>query len=69
VIGYLACHTHRVDIANTRLLGVARDQVTFSTKNGKTATVHPVDFLHRLVQHVLPPGFLKIRHSGLYGSL
>ena len=69
LVAYLARYTHRVGIANSRLLDVTEDQVTFATKNGKTATVHPVEFLHRLVQHVLPPGFHKIRHAGLYGSV
>ena len=69
VVAYLARYTHRVGIANSRLLEVAKDRVTFATKNGMTATVHPVEFLHRLVQHVLPPGFHKIRHAGLYGSV
>ena len=69
VVAYLARYTHRVGIANSRLLEVTPDQVTFATKHGKAATVDPVEFLHRLVQHVLPPGFHKIRHAGLYGSI
>ena len=69
VTQYLSRYTHRVGIANSRLLDVTDDRVTFSTKNGKSTTVHPVEFLHRLVQHVLPPGFHKIRHAGLYGSV
>ena len=69
VAAYLSRYTHRVGIANSRLLEVTGDRVTFATKNGNTATVHPVEFLHRLVQHVLPQGFHKIRHAGLYGSL
>ena len=69
VVAYLARYTHRVGIANSRLLEVTPDEVTFATKHGQTATVHPVEFLQRLVQHVLPPGFHKIRHAGLYGSV
>jgi hypothetical protein len=69
VVQYLARYTHRVGIANSRLKKVTDDQVTFATKHGKTTTVHPVEFLHRLVQHVLPQGFHKIRHAGLYGSV
>ena len=68
VVAYLARYTHRVGIANSRLREATPDRVTFATKNGKTATIHPVEFLHRLVQHVLPPGFHKTRHAGLYGS-
>ena len=69
VTQYLARYTHRVGIANSRLQDVTGDRVTFATKNGKSTTIHPVKFLHRLVQHVLPPGFHKIRHAGLYGSV
>jgi len=69
VVSYLARYTHRVGIANSRLKDVTDDRVTFATKDGGSTTVHPVEFLHRLVQHVLPQGFHKIRHAGLYGSV
>jgi hypothetical protein len=69
VVHYVARYTHRVGISNSRILDVTADKVTFATKEGKTTTVHPVEFLQRLVQHVLPPGFHKIRHAGLYGSV
>jgi hypothetical protein len=39
--------------------------VTFGTKHGATCTLEAVDFLRRLLQHVLPKGFHKIRHYGL----
>ena len=52
-------------ISNSRLLEVTDEHVTFRTKEGKTATVKPVEFLRRFVQHVLPGGFTKIRHYGL----
>jgi hypothetical protein len=68
VVEYLGRYTHRVGIANSRLQAVTSDQVTFGTKHGRTASLHPVEFLRRLVQHVLPPGFHKIRHAGLYAS-
>ena len=65
---YLGRYTHRVGIANSRLLEVNDREVTFATKQGGTATLTPVEFLRRLVQHVLPPGFVKIRHYGLYAG-
>ncbi len=68
LLGYLGRYTHRIAIANSRLVGVQHDAVTFRTKNGKTETLHPLEFLHRFVQHVLPDGFKKIRHFGLYAS-
>ena len=68
VLSYLARYTHRVGIANSRLLEVTKDKVTFRSKDGRTVTLRPVDFLRRFVQHVLPNRFKKIRHMGLYAS-
>jgi hypothetical protein len=68
VLSYLGRYTHRVGIANSRLVEVSEDKVTFNTKHGRTATLHPVEFLRRFVQHVLPDGFHKIRHAGLYAA-
>jgi hypothetical protein len=69
VVEYLGRYTHRVGIANSRLQAVTSDQVTFGTKHGRTTSLHPLEFLRRLVQHVLPPRFHKIRHAGLYASV
>jgi hypothetical protein len=66
VLSYLGRYTHRVGIANSRLIDVGPDHVTFRTKGHGTATLHPVVFLARFLQHVLPDGFHKIRHAGLY---
>jgi hypothetical protein len=68
VLNYLGRYTHRVGIANSRLVVVRDDAVTFRTKNGKMVTVSPVQFLRRFVEHVLPDGFHKIRHYGLYAT-
>jgi hypothetical protein len=68
VIGYLGRYTHRVGIANSRLLDVNDERVVFRTRGNRTETLNPVEFLRRLVQHVLPDGFHKIRHYGLYAS-
>lgn len=68
VLKYLGRYTHRVGISNSRLMAVTPDQVTFRSKDGRSVTVHPIVFLQRFVQHVLPDGFKKIRHSGLYAS-
>jgi hypothetical protein len=65
---YLGRYTHRVGIANSRLLDVTPSQVTFRTKDGRAVSLHPVAFLQRFVQHVLPDRFKKIRHAGLYAS-
>ena len=66
VLSYLGRYTHRVGIANSRLIDVGPGHVTFRTKGHGTATLHPVVFLARFIQHVLPDGFHKIRHAGLY---
>jgi predicted Zn-ribbon and HTH transcriptional regulator len=66
VLDYLGRYTHRVGIANSRLLAVSPHAVTFRTKGQATETVSPVTFLRRFVQHVLPDRLHKIRHVGLY---
>ena len=43
--------------------------MTFLTKQGRTTTLAPVEFLRRLVQHISPPAFVKIRHYGLYAGV
>lgn len=68
VLDYLGRYTHRVGIANSRLLDVTADRVTFRTKGDGTRTVTPVELLRLFVQHVLPDGFHKIRHVGLYAA-
>ena len=68
VLEYLGRYTHRVGLANSRLLDVRDDAVTFRTKGAGTTTVPPVTLLRRFVQHVLPAGFHKLRHIGLYAS-
>lgn len=68
LLGYLGRYVHRIAISDSRLKEVTPDRVTFTTRDGKTATLHPVEFLHRFVQHVLPQGFHKVRHGGLYAS-
>jgi hypothetical protein len=65
VVRYLGRYTHRVGISNHRLVALDARGVTFRTKNGKTVTLDPVTFLDRFVEHVLPTGFVKIRHYGL----
>ncbi len=66
VLRYLGRYTHRVALSNSRLLDVTPTAVTFRTRGEQTATLTPVEFLRRFVQHILPDGFHKIRHHGLY---
>ena len=68
LFAYLGQYTHRIAISNHRILAVTDDAVTIATRDGNTATMHPQQFIHRFLQHVLPSGFMKIRHYGLWAS-
>ena len=68
VIRYLGRYTHRVGISNRRIRDVSPDGVRFATKNGGEITLAPEEFLRRLLLHVLPAGFVKIRHYGLLAA-
>jgi len=68
VFAYLGRYTHRVGIANSRLLHVDEGAVTFRTRHGKQTSMPPAVFLRRLLTHVLPPGYVRIRHYGLLAS-
>ena len=68
VLQYLGRYTHRVGISNSRLVDKFDGHVTFRTRGTQTVTVSGLEFLRRLVLHVLPNGFHKIRHVGLNAS-
>lgn len=78
VLAYLARYTHRVAIANSRLVAMDRHGVTFRWKDyrarsagkiwRKTMTLPAHDFIRRFLLHVLPDGFHRIRHYGLLAS-
>lgn len=74
VLKYLARYTHRVAISNDRLLKLEDGQVTFRWKNyaaqGKkqTMTLSALEFLRRFLLHVLPRGFMRIRHYGFLAN-
>ena len=74
VLKYLARYTHRVAISNARLVDLCDGRVRFRYKDyadghtSKTMTLDAVEFLRRFVQHVLPRGFVKIRHYGLLAN-
>jgi hypothetical protein len=68
VFKYLGRYTHRVGISNQRLISMDERGVCFATKNGRTITLAPHEFIRRLLLHLLPPGFVKIRHYGLWAA-
>jgi len=65
VFEYLGRYTHRVGISNQRLLAIDEHGVHFLTKDGHSECLPPEEFIRRFLQHVLPYGFVKIRHYGL----
>lgn len=65
---YLGHYTHRIGISNRRLVDVTDYHVTFHTKDGASVTLDVLVFLGRFLAHVLPKGFVKIRHYGLYAT-
>jgi hypothetical protein len=65
VFRYLGRYTHRVGLSNRRLVALDARGVTFRTRGTNTITLSPETFLHRFLLHVLPKGFVKIRHYGL----
>jgi len=74
VLGYLARYTHRVAIANSRLVSLAEGAVRFRYKDrtvGGQERILELDareFLRRFLLHVLPGGFVRIRHYGLLAN-
>jgi hypothetical protein len=76
VLAYLARYTHRVAIANSRLLSFDEQGVTFKWKDyrnkqrfrHKTMTLKTDEFIRRFLIHVLPSGFHRIRHYGLLAN-
>ncbi len=70
VLKYLARYVHRVAISNQRLLKIEDDQVFFTWKDYarenqvKTMALPAVEFIRRFLLHVLPSGFVRIRHYG-----
>ena len=76
VLRYLARYTHRVAISNSRLLAADANRVTFKVKDYridgpgryKTMTLQTPEFIRRVLIHVLPKGFHRIRYTGLLAS-
>lgn len=71
---YLGRYTHRVAIANSRLLDTNNNYVRFRWKDYraynklKAMTLHPFEFMRRFLLHVLPKGFRRIRHFGFLAN-
>jgi len=76
VLAYLARYTHRVAISNSRLIALDDNGVTFKWKDYriegpdryKVMTLATHEFIRRFLSHVLPSGFHRIRHYGLFAN-
>src|SRR6266436_4072719 len=70
VLDYLGRYTHRVAIANSRMVGLTEGRVSFRWKDyrhhdkQKVMTLCAGEFIRRFLLHVLPDGFHRIRHYG-----
>jgi hypothetical protein len=74
VLKYLALYTHRVAISNQRLTALEGDEVKFLWKDyahegkQKSMRLKAVEFIRRFLLHVLPSGFVRIRHYGFLAN-
>lgn len=74
VIEYLGRYTHRVAISNNRIIDIENQEIKFKWKDYKDnskikiMTLKAEEFIRRFLMHILPPGFMKIRHYGLLGN-
>jgi hypothetical protein len=76
VLAYLSRYTHRIAISNSRLIKADATSVTFKVKNYRvegrarytTMTLDTSEFIRRFLIHVLPKGFHRIRHYGLFAG-
>jgi len=74
VVEYLGRYSHKVAISNHRLINVNEDGVLFSYKDyrkdgvKKQMQLKGDEFIRRFCLHILPPGFVRIRHYGILGN-
>ena len=74
VLDYLGRYTHRVALSNNRILQIQDGEVTLSYRDRrdgdrkKTMTLEAQEFIRRFLLHVLPQGFMRIRHFGLLAN-
>jgi Putative transposase/Transposase zinc-binding domain len=74
VLDYLGRYTHRVAISNNRILSLDQGRVTFSYRDRRNAnrlrsmTLESDEFIRRFLLHVLPDGFMRVRHFGFLAN-
>jgi hypothetical protein len=74
VLDYLGRYTHRVALSNDRILSAHNGEVTFSYRDRKnqdrkkTMTLQAHEFIRRFLLHVIPKGFVRVRHFGFLAN-
>jgi hypothetical protein len=74
VLAYLGAYTHRIAISNHRILSIQQNRVAFRYRDSANANkkkvmyLDAVEFIRRFLLHVLPKGFVRIRHYGLLAN-
>ena len=74
VIEYLGRYTHKIAISNHRIQNIEPEKVTFTYKDYRHGSVKkqmeldPLEFIRRFSLHVIPKGFVRIRHYGICSS-
>jgi hypothetical protein len=74
VLAYLGAYTHRIAISNHRILSIQHNRVAFRYRDSPNANKKKVmyldaqEFIRRFLLHVLPKGFVRIRHYGLLAN-
>lgn len=74
VVEYLGRYTHKIAISNNRITKIEKDTVSFTYKDykqqaqKKSMTLTHAEFIRRFALHILPKGFVKIRHYGFLSS-
>lgn len=74
VLNYLSQYTHKIAISNHRIISTDQHEITFTWKDYsannkvKKSTIKKTEFRRRYLLHVLPSGFMRVRHYGFLGS-
>jgi len=75
VVEYLGRYTHKVAIGNHRIKNITQDKVVFTAKDYRKGgekyllSLSHLEFIRRFAMHVLPKGFVRIRHYGILSSV
>src|SRR5215210_5665516 len=75
VIEYLGRYTHKIAMSNHRIKSIDEDSITFTYKDyrhgsiKKEMSLKPMEFIRRFSMHILPKGFVRIRHYGILSRI